>query len=397
MRAMQRSLLVVVLAACGGGGGGAPDAAVDAAPDGPAGCARAAAAADRTRFVVVSHPYEAGGVRPPVFEVLELSPAGALTRPSPERRFSLGKAATFGTVAFTPDGEVGLVALEDGTLGVFHLDAAGTPSVVHASLAGSFYASSVVMDPRGDRAWILEGNTRDNGGGVFLVTIGCDGTLTDHGLIAPAHLPRGLAFAGDRAVIAARDILDAATPGHDVQLLRWGDAPQPLAGADAFGDDDAIVGGAALTSDGATYLVGDTSGFSGVPNRVAVVGVTDAALTPIGVISPLEDPQAIATSPFGDVAVVTSAFGDAIFILDTGGANGAWQLRGEVPYMGAAPQLPGDLAPIGRGALRGHVLVAENVAIRHLAFRDTGAVEDLGSLQLGSGLANINGVIGVTP
>ena len=393
---MRTCSLLILVVACGGGSGSDPDAATDATvlPDGPMGCPRAPAADDRARHVVVSRPYDAGGARASTFEVLDLSPTGTLSRPG--RTFALGRAV-YGTIAFTPDGEIGLVALEDGKLGVFRLEAGGVPAVVHAGFEGSFYATRVIVDPRGDRAWVLEGNTRENGGGVYLVTIACDGTLTDHGLVAPARLPAGLAFAGEHAVLAAGDVLDGSTPGDDVQLVRLDGAPARLDGADAFGDDDAIVGGSALTHDGRTFLVGDTSGFSGVPNRVAVVGVDGAAVTPIGVVTPIEDPQGIATSPFGDVAVVTSAFGDAIFVLDTGGAGGAWRVRGQVVYVQGSPQLPADLATIARGTLRGHVLVAENVSVRQLAFRDTGAVEDLGSLGFGSGLQNITGAIGVTP
>ncbi|MDB4961790.1 MAG: hypothetical protein JWP01_1789 [Myxococcales bacterium] len=403
MRASLVSCLVLVLA-CGGddaaspdgGGGGGSDASV--ASDAPTGCMRTTAAADRPRFVVISHPYDAAGERAPVFEVLELSAAGALTRVQPPRLFSLAKRASFGTVEFTPDGQVGIVALEDGSLGVFRLDAAGMPTVVHAGLTGSYYATKVVIDPRGDRAWILEGNTRGNGGGIYLVTIACDGTLTDHGLFAAADLPGALAFTNDgRAIVGARDVLDANTEGNDIQLVRWTEPPTAVAGVDVFGADES-VGGAALTADGATFLVGDRSGFGAAPNSVAVVGVGASSLSKVGVITPLEDPNAIATSPFGDVAIVTSAFGDHIFVLDKGGTNGAWRSRGTVPYLnGVRPMLPGDLATVSRGMLQGHVFVSENVSVRHLAFRASGMVEDLGSLQLGSGLDNISGVIGVTP
>ncbi len=400
MRSRPVLYTLVLLAACGGGDASAPDAAVDAevTADAPSGCMRTPAAPDRARFVVISHPFDSAGAAAPVFEVLDLSPTGALTRPQLPRTFSLAKRASFGTIEFTPDGEVGLVALENGHLGVFRLDAVGAPTVVQAGFAGSFYADRIVIDPRGDRAWIVDGNTRGNGGGIYLVTIACDGTITDRGLVAAADLPGGLAFTGDgRAVVPASNILDVTTSGLDAHLLRWGDAPSVLGGADAFGDDDAIIGGSALTSDGRVFLVGDKSSFANVPNRIAVVGVGASALTPLNVIAPLEDPEAIATSPFGDVAIVTSAFGDAIFVLDTGGTAGAWRIRGQVSYIQGSPMLPGDLAKLSRGMLNGHVFVSENVSIRHLAFRTSGAVEDLGSLQLGSGLQNISGAIGATP
>ena len=96
------------------------------------------------------------------------------------------------------------------------------------------------------------------------------------------------------------------------------------------------------------------------------------------------------------VAVVTSAIGDAITVLDTG-PDGRWKIRGPLDHVGGRPLLPGDLTVIRHGMLNGHVLVSENVSVRHLAFRVDGKVEDLGSLQFGDGLENIAGAIGVTP
>jgi hypothetical protein len=348
-----------------------------------------AAPADRDRFVAVSHPYDAAGGQAGGYEVLALSQVGALTRPG--GKFTMGRAVV-GTIAFTPDGEVGLAALDNGKLGVFRLDATGAPTVVHAEFEGSFYASRVIVEPRGDRALVLDGNTRENGGGVYLVTIGCDGAITDHGLLVAAKNPGGVDVSGMRALVASSE------PGASVQMVDYGGTPAVAASVDAFGDDLAIIGGTALSYDGTVFLVGDVSQFSGVPTRVAVVGVDGglhASLSPRGTIA-LEDPAAIAASPFSNVAVVASAFGDALFVLDDDGPTG-WRVRGQVAYTGASPKLPSDLAAIDRGALRGHVLVSENVGVRHLAFGTDGSVTDLGSLAFGSGLDNISGAIGVTP
>ena len=259
------SLIVCSLVACGSDdnpqtpdASGVADApgAQDAQPDAPSGCPRTAAAADRTRHVVVAKPYDTAGMKASVFEVLELSATGTLTRPG--RTFTMGRAA-FGVVAFTPDGQVGMVAQEMGTVGVFRIDPAGAVTVVEAAFAGEFYASSVVADPDGAHAWILDSNTRENGGGLYRVTIGCDGTLSDPTLVAPARLPRGLAIRDDRMVVAAGNILDSMTAGDDVYLLdRTAAAPAPIDGTDAFGDDEAIIGGTATTFDGAAFLLGDT-------------------------------------------------------------------------------------------------------------------------------------------
>jgi hypothetical protein len=390
---MRLAILACASAACGGGSGAVPDAAIDAAGDAPVGCPRTPAPADRPRHVIVSHPYDAAGAKAGGYEVLDVAMDGTLSRPG--RHFTMGRAVT-GTIAFTTDGEVGIAALEDGTLGVVRLDAAGQPVVIHEGFKGSYYATRVVLDPHGDRAIVLDGNTRENGGGLYLVTIACDGTLTDRGLIAKAKVPGGIAFAGTRALLAAGDVLDMTPAGSDVELLSWGDPPALLSGTDAFGDDMAIVGGTALAGNGSVFLVGDVSQFSGIPNRVAIVAVDAASAHPIGKVA-VDDPEAIAASPFGDVAVVASAFGDKLFVLDAAGAGGTWRVRGEVAYKGAKPMLPGDLATIDRGTLAGRVFVSENTSIRQLAFRGDGSVEDLGSLAFGSGLDNVGGAIGVTP
>ena len=396
---MRKLVFLVGLAACGGDDAVTTvDAPVDASNI--SGCPRTPSAPDRARYVVVSRPYDAAGAQAGGYEVLGLSVTGALTRPG--RLFTMGRAVT-GTIAFTPDGEVGIAALDNGKLGVFRLDPSGTPTVVHAELGGAFYASRLVIEERGDRALIIDGNTRENGGGIYLMTIGCDGTLTEHGKLAPGKSPGGIAFGGSAlagvpAVVAAADLLDSP-PADNVHLLDWSDTPVRIVGIDAFGDNLAIVGGTALTHTGTTFLVGDVSQFSGLPNRVAVVSI-DNGLHPKLTARPtlmVEDPEAIAASPFDDTAVVASAFGDALFVLDAAGPAGAWRVRGQVTYNGAAPMLPGDFATIDRGALRGRVLVSENVSVRQLAFRTAGVVEDLGSLAFGSGLQNISGAIGVTP
>ena len=395
MRALSIVSLVVLFTACGSDPTSSPDASgdddVDAAVDAPASaCPREPKAPDRTRFIVVGKPYDTAGAKANVFEVIEVSSTGQLTRPN--RTFTMGRGA-FGQIAFTPDGEVGMIAQEGGTIGVFTIDDAGAVTVVHEALAGDVYASRIFADPDGEHAWILDGNTRENGGAVYRATIGCDGALSDIMVVAPARLPSGVAFSNGRMIVAAGNILDSMPTGHDVHLLDRAMPPARLAGADAFGDDLQIVAGSALSADGATYFIGDAS--AGGNNRVAIVTIGATEITPLARL-PLGDPQGIATSPFGDVAIVTTAIGDAITILDKAGAGDTWRIRGPVATP-SKPLLPGDVAPLQRGMLRGRVFVSENVSIRQLAFREDGSVENIGSLAFGSGLQNILGAIGITP
>lgn len=396
---MRPWIFACVLAGCGGGGG-----SDDVAPDGPtddggsSACPRTPAAADRDRFVVVAHPYDANGNSASTFEVLALSSTGTLTRSSPPHTFQLGNRMPFGNIAFTPDGEVGIAPLDNGTLGVFTIDAGGAVTVVDPGFAGTFYADRVVIDPSGDRAWVVDANTRDNGGGIYQIAIGCDGSLTELGQVVAARSPGGLAFAGTKAVLAARDALDSPATGSELHFLDLAASPASyLGGGDAFGDDDQILSGFALSADGTTAFLGD-SNFGG-PNRVAVATLGATEVIAHEVIAMITDPSSIVASPFGDVAVVASSQppNEGVYVLDKGGANGTWRKRGELTYVGGTAQLPGDMVMIERGALTGHVLVSELSRVRQLTIDDAGGVTDTSSLLFGDGLEEIGGAIGIQP
>lgn len=438
-RAVARVALVVsplAAAGCGGGASSSPradaaaggahgDAAarVDAARDAHAGldaarssdaapgaCHASPLPADRIRKVVVSHPFNAQQNAASDFEVFELDASGAITQPNVH--FTLGPT-TDGRIAFTPDGAIGLVAEDDGSLGVFRFDASGAPVVVAAAQTGSYSATRVVMDPSGARAFILDDQTENNGGGIYSVAIACDGTLTDEGLLASARLPvTVLPIDGGEAVIVAKGVLGvpppedagadgAATPGNDAVLVAWPQPAKVLATADPFGDDNAIVSDATLTSDGRFVLLGDNSSFSATPNRVGVLALRGGAMTAAGVVANVNDPESLVASPFDETVLATSAFGNALFVLQPSADAGPapFVLRGPVAYAGPAPQLPGQAVMIGRGALRGRVLIAENLAIRQVQFAAGGAVTDLGPTSAGdpNAFTTIVGCIGVQP
>lgn len=402
MRRASLSLLVILgLGGCrnddpGHGLGGDPDAPAAPPVDAATSCGRSLAP-DGARKLVVSKPYTAASDPAPTYEVLDLSATGTLSRHAPPILFDMHRAA-FGAIAFTPDGKIGMVPQADGTVGVFSLEG----QVIDPGFGmGMFYASRVVIDPGGAVAYVVDSDTVANGGGVYALRIGCDGTPSLIGKVAAASTPNGLVLDGNRAFVAAgQQVLDAPASNEAV-MVHWdgiSSAPAVTASANAFGTGEAIVGGFALSADKKSLFIGDTNAFSGIPNRVAVVGVGADSLVPATILTPIADPEAIVASPFGNVALVTStADGDAILVLDDGGTNHAWRIRGPVTYSGAGPMLPGDMAAITRGALEGHVFVGELSSIRHLAFDDNGGVTDLGSLQFGDGIDQILGAIGVTP
>ena len=395
---MQNAWLVgLALAACGGGGGHAgADAHVasDGAPSDAASCNRVAAAADRVRHVVVSRPYDAAGNAATTYEVLDLSTAGALSRPNVT--FSMGTSSE-GVMAFTIDGQIGVVPQDDGSLGIVRLADDGTPTVVSAGLTGTWYATGAVIAPSGDRVYVVDYDTRANGGGIYAIDLACDGTPTDRGLVAAAGVPAGLAFVPgtDRAMIAATDFATSMVAGDTAQLVTLYATPGWIGGANAFGDAKALVGATALSFDAQHYLIGDTSQFSGIPNRVAVVEVDADGVTAPQVISNVGDPEAILASPFGDVALVADGFGNAFHVLRAG--VGGWTLAADPTYVGASPQLPAGGVVVQVGSLKGLALVGENVGVRSVMFGSDGSVTDKGAFDFGDGLDQITGSIGITP
>jgi hypothetical protein len=389
----------------GGAGGGSTSSSSSSTTTSSSGtggagaCGRMPGPADGPRKVVVGHPYDANSAASKVWEVLNLDATGTLSPTG--TTFEMGRAF-WGEVAFTPDGKVGIAVHDDGTLGVFRFEDDGTPTVVHASFKGAFYAGSLVMDPSGESAWVLDENWRENGGGLYRISIGCDGTLTDLGLAAPSKLARGMVRLGqtpNHAVLASTDVLTSKT-GDNAHLLDLGGAaPALLGGAPAFPDDEAIVSAIARTHDDHFVLIGDNSEFASVPNRVAVVAVSGNAVTATQVLTPIEDPVSIVTSPFDNAALVISGYGNAFFALgyDAGNANAPFTVKGELTYVGKKPQLPANGVLIERGALRGRVYVAENSGVRQVRFEQNGSITDLGLFSLGTGIENIPGAIGVTP
>lgn len=376
------------------GGEGEDGGGLDAGPDGGSECPRLPADPDRERWVLVSHPYDAEGGQAAAWEALRLGADGTLARPG--STFEVGRAL-YGTTAFTPDGAVAITVHENGTLGAVSFED-GEPAVQQAAIPGDYYAEAAVIDPAGDAVWVLDPNWRKNGGGLFRAAIACDGTVEEPSMVAPSKLAHGLVWTGrDRAVLAAADVLSSAA-GDDLHLLaRSGDALAHVAGSDAFGDDEAIVSALAVTADGRWALVGDNSAFSAIPNRIAAVEIDSDALRAAQTVD-VDDPMAIVASPFGGVVLVASGFGDALYSIaldpDADEPLGAPE---ELSYSGAGPALPAGAVLVDRGANAGLVLVAENVGVRRVRFTEDGGVTDLGAFDLGDGLEQIVGAIGLQP
>lgn len=377
----------------GAGGAGAGDPSGGGGSDtggGGGSCSRDPLPADRDRFVVVGHPYDDSAGEFGSYEVLGLSGDGELSELG--ETFVMGESAET-TFVFTPDGELGFSAQEDGTIGVFRLDEDGAVEVLDVGFEGSFYANKLTMGLDGSTLYVVDVNFPKNGGGVYSVAIGCDGTLTDQGRLFESKNAESMHFLGegDRAVLAARGALGSTDVVHAHTITMPDTLEESVA---LFPDDDAILSWSAVTRDQRFLLVGDNSSFSGIPNRIGIAEITAGGLVAKPAIADFEDPFAIATSPFNDAAIVTSGFGDDIFVFDYDpDAAAPFTLRGPLSET-SKPQLPGALATLDRGPLDGLVLIGDVRGVYALHFEPNGVVVDDGVFELD--LSNVIG-IGIQP
>jgi hypothetical protein len=378
----------------GSGGGGSAGEGGTAGAGGRSVCHDDPGAADKDRFVVVGHPYDAQSNPANDYEVLSLSSTGDLATTG--THFAMGRPSD-STIVFTPDGALGFAVQDDGSIGAFAIDATGAVTVLESAFPASFYATSLTMSADGTRLYVVDPNFPENGGGVYRVRIACDGSLTDEGRLLESKSARALLpLPGGDSLLAARGALGSVGIAHAHRITV--EPPVLVQSVDVFGDDDAILSWATRTHDGKFALLGDNSAFSGVPNRVGVVEITAGGLAAGQVLPDIEDPYAIATSPFDDAALVVSGFGDALWVLDYDpAAPQPFSLRGEVEYEAGAPQLPGALAMVDRGALEGRVLIADVRGVFVVDFQPGAVVEDFGVTDLGGGVEDIVVGIGVQP
>lgn len=350
-------------------------------------------AADRTRKAVVSHPF---GTNPGLYEVLNLSAAGKLSRTG--KSFTMGKANSYAPIVFTPSGRIGLAAQQDGTIGVFRFETNGNVTVVNKGWSGGFYTTSIVMDPSGTKAYALDGNVEINGGGVYQIAIACDGTLTTTARTVTGNVSTAMSlFPNDtkRAVLYSMSAgsSDVSANAHRVDLSR---TPATIeASGDAFGDQAAHSSAVAVTRDGKYALVGDDGIQMG--DRLAVV---DTTYLKHRQIFTSRAPFAIVMSPWGNAAMVVNGDdADSIEKLKyTGNEDAPFTQPVELTYAFPKPLLPGAASAIERGQLKGRVLVGELLAVRQVQFTSAGDVKDVAQLTWpDGGNENILGTIGVQP
>jgi hypothetical protein len=380
----------------GGSSGGGSVGGGSGGGSGGAGCAHPLAAADRLRKIVVSHPFAPdGGDRDNLFEVLNLSANGTVAITG--QQFRMGVAASASAIiTFTPDGTIGLVPQDDGTLGVFHFFDAGTPEVITPAFNadGGFYATAVLMAPDGRTAWVLDSNTRNNGGGIYHVAIGCDGTPAFLGQSLPGDNPWAAAWLNTaplQALVYARSLGDSPDAGNLHVIDFSTDPPTRVASIIAFPDQDAVPSSVAVRLDDHWVALPDTSFVAG--NRVELMPKLSNIPTPRPPLDAM-NPFGVSFSPFDDEALLITSNGtDHYKMLFLDGGVGS-----DIAYAHGAPQLPGPPVMITRGMLLGRLFIAELDSVRQLGWNPDGGIDDVSktTIPMNNG-GEIIGTLGVAP
>jgi len=384
-------------AAIDGGGLETGNPGDDANADGPVvSCPRVPKADDHVRKVVISHPFGADSNKANLYEVLELSTTGVLTKTG--NTFTMRPG--FSEITFSLDGKIGMVPQDDGSIGIFTFDDAGKPKVISEGLEGQFYADHILAAKDGQHVYVLDANTESNGGGVHRFVINCDGTLKHEGLVVTGGRAHAMGFYPgdrDRAVLIAYKALDSANGAYAHRLDLSGAKPKRVASGPVFDDADAIASWVAITNDGKYALVTDNGFAKG--SRMAPVALGD--MTKRATIA-TPNPAAVVMSPFGNSLLLLNTDGsDALTIVKYDAANDTtpFSITGPVTLVGGKTELPSLASVVDRGTLTGRVLVAENVQIRLLAFAKDGTITDVGGAvsYAADGLPGIVSSLGVEP
>lgn len=351
-------------------------------------CAERDDSADK--FMVVSRPTSPDLMARNLFEVLSIGDDGSLGKTG--TTFEMGLAPR-GRVRFTPDGSIGFVPQDGGSLGIFMLDASGTPEVVEAQWTTDVFVSDVVVDPAGEFAYVIHTGFRDlqgnDQGGIYRYAIDCKtGTLEDEGIVAAAKLARHFVFASPtRAIVASNDLLDN-TERNEVHLLDL-NPPTRVSSTPIFEDEDSVISHLAVTPRHA--FVSDTSLFG--THRIGVAQIDGDSLEGVQVITGVDDPASIVVSPWNNAVIVALAEGNSIEVYDYV-PDAAQPLTARESLSASLPEYSTALT---EGRLQGHVYISQVGGIRHLEFESDANVVDHGLFEVAEGIDGSVGALGAQP
>lgn len=397
--------------AVGGGTGTDVDAGMDAGStvdagtdagvivtDGGVTCVFTPSSPNALRKVVVSHPFpDDGGTRDNRYEVFDLTSSGMLTANGPQ--FRMGRSSDYSSpIVFTPDGRIGFVTQEQGTIGVFRFDEGGVV-VVHAAFVTGFSPGKLIFLPATSQLLATDFNTQNNGGGLYSIDVGCDGSLSNVRLVlAGNNASAELRLKSTNTTLVASRSLGTSPMMQDLHVVDIASltAAAVTTSTTGFPDRDAIPPSISASRDLRVIALPDNGFLAG--SRIAFFELNGSTVTSRAVVT-TPNPAGVAFSPFGDVGLVVNTDGaDHYRRLTWDSALTTFTIGGALTYVHGRPQLPTVPVMIDRGLLEGRVLIGELDAIRQLQFETDGGITDVSSTPVsGTGSAQIVGTFGVTP
>ncbi|MFN3201296.1 MAG: hypothetical protein ACE366_23045 [Bradymonadia bacterium] len=353
---------------------------------------------DAPRVILVGHPFT-GEPGVDGTEVRALVVDGEPTPVDTGRRLDVGTRPR--RIAFVPSGEFALVLGEDGTLVSVQVSPDGDMRLIDAiQLPGVSYVDLHLSD-EGTVAWALNGNNQAQDSGIAAVQVACDGTLEeDRNAFFDVVLSNSMVkVPGTELAIlqGGQAAFEPFVDDNDLRLLtRQGRGWREIGAFDIFGDFVSHTR-MAISPNGGTLLVPNSSPFSEEGNQVAVVDFDGEMLVETERLMGINEAGEALFSSDGETALITLFQPGQVVVLAENPAGvmvEAYRIGG----IGLADQM----TSITRGALTDTVYLSSvdpndppNIAI--LRIDGPGDVGEIGEVSLGEGSLNIPGPIAIAP
>jgi len=298
-------------------------------------------------------------------------------------------------IVFVPWGRFALVLGEAGTLTSVATPSAGDLAIIDTVPMPNLGSAELVLSPDGRRVHVLRTDV-DEGGGVYTVEVGCDGTLTPLPMHFSLRLVQGFGHVPgrpDTAVLVGGQAVFEPIDDDDIRLLRWGvEGWTQVAAFDVFSDfiDAGAIG---FSGDGRLVVVPNGAPFSEEGGQVSVLALEADQLTEVARLRDMVDARQARFAPDG-TTLLLSRFEPGrmtIFRAEAGGLTQTDEL--------VAP-LADHFAFVRGGTDEGRVVVPSIHPVNGpqiIVMRVTapGAVIEEQTLLLGPGAQQIPGAVGV--
>lgn len=285
--------------------------------------------------------------------------------------------------AFTPFGHRLLVVHGGGEILVFNI-IDGLPEQAN-DISGDGYFSEILIS--GERAYLLDGNPDQYGGGLKVLDLKLDPpAMTEEHIVM--HAPSGLAInpGGEWAVAFGGPVMGDESNTAIIDI--GGDAIRLESFYD-FWIERATVMDPGFSPDGAHFAAGNNSPFYEDAGVVKLFSFSESGEIAILDSTIVETPSAFVFSDDGRFLLVSALEDDSVSVFNV--EDGALTNASNEGNLGLAD----DIAPLRKGPLAGHVIVAIYNALILFSVGDDGNLSETSRLTMSEGVENLIGGIAV--